>query len=248
MTLGVFSATNPRTFLGVSAGAILLAGFGGLVVSRGTENTMLAILVLAVLFAVTAARSVRLRDFGVSSTRWVRSAAVSAVVVSLLAAVLVTLMIIVADRNPTFYQDFASFTVQAHGYEDVGGVRYASDGPGMPVGTFALTGLCVFLSFLMGTVAGTALGAVFGARGTRACVVVAVGSFVVAYGVGAVFMVLDVNIAAPWPGVPMFAVVVCVVSGLVLAWALRTERRPMPAVVPELPGAAPEPRGGVAEH
>ncbi|WP_300611342.1 hypothetical protein [Corynebacterium sp.] len=236
MTFGVFSATNPRTFLGVSAGAVLLAGFGGLIVSRGTENAMLAILVLAVLFAVTAARSVRLRDFGVSSARWVRSAAVSAVVVSLAAAALVTLMIIVSDRNPTFYQDFASFTVQASGYEDVGGVRYASDGPGMPAGTLALTGLCVFFSFLMGTVAGAALGAVFGARGTRACVLAALGGFVAAYGVGAVFMVLDVNVAAPWPGVPMFAVVVCVVSGLVLAWALKKERRPMPAVVPELPG------------
>lgn len=236
MTLGVFSATNPRTFLGVSAGAMLLAAFGGLVVSRGTENTMLAILVLAGLFAVTAARSVRLRDFGVSAARWARSAILSALLVSLLAAALVTLMIIVSDRNPTFYQDFASFTVHAHGYEDVGGVRYASDGPGMPVGTFALTGLCVFLSFLMGTFAGTALGAVFGARGTRACVVAVLGGFVAAYGLGAVLMVLDVNIAAPWPGVPMFAVVVCVVSELVLVWALRTHRRSMPGVVPEMPG------------
>ena len=144
-------------------------------------------------------------------------------------------MAMVIEQNKSgFYRLFDSFIVTSGPalFPDTNGELYMIEDSGQNYTTILLTALCVFLSFLMATVAGTAIGTVVGAKGSRA------GSITIGLALVALFLfsyLLDVTDSvpgAPWPAVPIFASIITVISAVVMAWALKEEQRPLPAVRP----------------
>lgn len=234
MSTGAFIATNRKTFLGITAVAILYSAFGRMLMGSGTGNTLLGIVALGILFLITARRSVTLRDYGVRTARWVRSAIIAILGTSLVATAFIVMAMVIEQNKSGFYRLFDSFIVTSGPalFPDTNGELYMIEDSGQNYTTILLTALCVFLSFLMATVAGTAIGAVTGAKGVRA------GSITIGLALVALFLfsyLLDVTDSvpgAPWPAVPIFASIITVVSAVVMAWALKEEQRPLPAVRP----------------
>lgn len=234
MSTGAFIATNRKTFLGITAVAILYSAFGRMLMGSGTGNTLLGIVALGILFLITAQRSVTLRDYGVRTARWVRSAIIAILGTSLVATAFIVMAMVIEQNKSGFYRLFDSFIVTSGPalFPDTNGELYMIEDSGQNYTTILLTALCVFLSFLMATVAGTAIGAVTGAKGVRA------GSITIGLALVALFLfsyLLDVTDSvpgAPWPAVPIFASIITVISAVVMAWALKEEQRPLPAVRP----------------
>lgn len=234
MITGAFIATNRKTFLGITAVAILYSAFGRMLMGSGTGNTLLGIVALGILFLITARRSVTLRDYGVRTARWVRSAIIAILGTSLVATAFIVMAMVIEQNKSGFYRLFDSFIVTSGPalFPDTNGELYMIEDSGQNYTTILLTALCVFLSFLMATVAGTAIGAVTGAKGVRA------GSITIGLALVALFLfsyLLDVTDSvpgAPWPAVPIFASIITVISAVVMAWALKEEQRPLPAVRP----------------
>lgn len=234
MSTGAFIATNRKTFLGITAVAILYSAFGRMLMGSGTGNTLLGIVALGILFLITARRSVTLRDYGVRTARWVRSAIIAILGTSLVATAFIVMAMVIEQNKAGFYRLFDSFIVTSGPalFPDTNGELYMIEDSGQNYTTILLTALCVFLSFLMATVAGTAIGAVTGAKGVRA------GSITIGLALVALFLfsyLLDVTDSvpgAPWPAVPIFASIITVISAVVMAWALKEEQRPLPAVRP----------------
>ncbi|STB93120.1 hypothetical protein [Corynebacterium amycolatum] len=234
MSTGAFIATNKKTFLGITAVAILYSAFGRMLMGSGTGNTLLGIVALGILFLITARRSVTLRDYGVRTARWVRSAIIAILGTSLVATAFIVMAMVIEQNKSGFYRLFDSFIVTSGPalFPDTNGELYMIEDSGQNYTTILLTALCVFLSFLMSTVAGTAIGAVTGAKGVRA------GSITIGLALVALFLfsyLLDVTDSvpgAPWPAVPIFASIITVISAVVMAWALKEEQRPLPAVRP----------------
>lgn len=234
MSTGAFIATNRKTFLGITAVAILYSTFGRMLMGSGTGNTLLGIVALGILFLITARRSVTLRDYGVRTARWVRSAIIAILGTSLVATAFIVMAMVIEQNKSGFYRLFDSFIVTSGPalFPDTNGELYMIEDSGQNYTTILLTALCVFLSFLMATVAGTAIGAVTGAKGVRA------GSITIGLALVALFLfsyLLDVTDSvpgAPWPAVPIFASIITVISAVVMAWALKEEQRPLPAVRP----------------
>lgn len=234
MSTGAFIATNRKTFLGITAVAILYSAFGRMLMGSGTGNTLLGIVALGILFLITARRSVTLRDYGVRTARWVRSVIIAILGTSLVATAFIVMAMVIEQNKSGFYRLFDSFIVTSGPalFPDTNGELYMIEDSGQNYTTILLTALCVFLSFLMATVAGTAIGAVTGAKGSRA------GSITIGLALVALFLfsyLLDVTDSvpgAPWPAVPIFASIITVISAVVMAWALKEEQRPLPAVRP----------------
>ncbi|WP_297452156.1 hypothetical protein [uncultured Corynebacterium sp.] len=234
MSTGAFIATNRKTFLGITAVAIIYSAFGRMLVGSGTGNTLLGIAALGILFLITARRSVTLRDYGVSTARWVRSAIIAILGTSLVATAFIVAAMVSEQKKSGYYRSFDSFIVTSGPamYPDTNGAMYMIEDSGQNYTTILLTALCVFLSFLMATVAGTAIGTVAGTKGIRA------GSITIGLALVALFLfsfLLDATDSipgAPWPGVPIFASLITVVSAVVMAWALKKDKRPLPAVHP----------------
>ena len=234
MSTGAFIATNRKTFLGITAVAILYSAFGRMLMGSGTGNTLLGIVALGILFLITARRSVTLRDYGVRTARWVRSVIIAILGTSLVATAFIVMAMVIEQNKSGFYSLFDSFIVTSGPalFPDTNGELYMIEDSGQNYTTILLTALCVFLSFLMATVAGTAIGAVTGAKGSRA------GSITIGLALVALFLfsyLLDVTDSvpgAPWPAVPIFASIITVISAVVMAWALKEEQRPLPAVRP----------------
>lgn len=234
MSTGAFIATNRKTFLGVTTVAILYSAFGRMLMGSGTGNTLLGIVALGILFLITAQRSVTLRDYGVRTARWVRSAIIAILGTSLVATAFIVMAMVIEQNKSGFYRLFDSFIVTSGPalFPDTNGELYMIEDSGQNYTTILLTALCVFLSCLMATVAGTAIGAVTGAKGVRA------GSITIGLALVALFLfsyLLDVTDSvpgAPWPAVPIFASIITVISAVVMAWALKEEQRPLPAVRP----------------
>lgn len=234
MSTGAFIATNKKTFLGITAVAILYSAFGRMLMGSGTGNTLLGIVALGILFLITARRSVTLRDYGVRTARWVRSAIIAILGTSLVATAFIVAAMVTEQNKSGYYRGFDSFIVTSGPalFPDTNGELYMIQDSGQNYTTILLTALCVFLSFLMATVAGTAIGAVTGAKGVRA------GSITIGLALVALFLfsyLLDVTDSvpgAPWPAVPIFASIITVISAVVMAWALKEEKRPLPDVRP----------------
>lgn len=234
MSTGAFIATNRKTFLGITAVAILYSAFGRMLMGSGTGNTLLGIVALGILFLITARRSVTLRDYGVRTARWVRSAIIAILGTSLVATAFIVMAMVIEQNKSGFYRLFDSFIVTSGPalFPDTNGAMYMIEDSGQNYTTILLTALCVFLSFLMATVAGTAIGAVTGAKGVRA------GSITIGLALVALFLfsyLLDVTDSvpgAPWPAVPIFASIITVISAVVMAWALKEDKRPLPDVRP----------------
>lgn len=234
MNTGAFIATNKKTFLGIAAVSILYSAFGRMLVGSGTGNTLLGIIALSILFLITARRSVTLRDYGVSTARWVRSAMIAILGTSLVATAFIVTSMVIEQNKSGYYRGFDSFIVTSGPalFPDTNGELYMIEDSGQNYTTILLTALCVFLSFLMATVASTAVGTVAGAKGSRA------GSITIGLALAALFLfsyLLDVTDSvpgAPWPAVPIFASIITVISAFVMAGALKEEKRPLPAVHP----------------
>lgn len=234
MSTGAFIATNRKTFLGVAAVAILYSTFGRMLMGSGTGNTLLGIVALGILFLITARRSVTLRDYGVRTAHWVRSAIIAILGTSLVATAFIVMAMVIEQNKSGYYRGFDSFIVTSGPalFPDTNGELYMIQDSGQNSTTILLTALCVFLSFLMSSVAGTAIGTVVGAKGSRA------GSITIGLALVALFLfsfLLDVTDSvpgAPWPAVPIFASIITVISAVVMAWALKEEKRPLPDVRP----------------
>lgn len=234
MRTGAFIATNRKTFLSIAAVAILYSAFGRMLVGSGTSNTVLGIIALGILCLITARRSVTLRDCGVSTARWVRSAIIAILGTSVVATAFIVTAMVIEQNKSGYYRVFDSFIVTSGPalFPDTNGELYMIKDSGQNYTTVVLTALCILLSFLMTTVAGTAIGTVTGAKGARA------GSITIGLALVALFLfsflmdVTDSVPGAPWPGVPIFASLITVISAVVMAWALKEEKRALPAVRP----------------
>ena len=166
MSTGAFIATNKKTFLFVAAVAILYSAFGRMLVGSGTGNTLLGIIALGFLFLITARRSVTLRDYGVSTARWVRSAIIAILGTSLVSTAFIVTAMVIEQNKSGYYRGFDSFIVTSGPalFPDTNGELYMVEDSGQNYTTVLLTALCVFLSFLMATVTSTAVGTVAGDR------------------------------------------------------------------------------------
>ena len=177
------SPFKPVIYLAAFTVLLLAAPLGRFVFGDGHDWTLQAGGALAVLFALGAAKWPALNQLGASFTRWMNSAALTAVVCALALGIPTAASSIYNQKLMPYYQgyDLFLFTNGADvPWMTTTGEPYVVEYAGQDARSMALTVLLHVVFFLVAAVAGLALGLAYSRYGTGPAFVGALATGVVA--------------------------------------------------------------------
>lgn len=223
MKIPLFIAPKASLFFVVSVLIILFASIGRFGIFSGDFWTVAAFFATALIFGVTARESSRLLGYHASPSKWLSGAIGTTVVFCLLVALAVCLSMFISQINSPYYDSYDSFLFTPGDVVtlDTNGQPYTVEDSGMDYVTVFLTFLVLFVSFAMSAIIGTALGAARGLLGAKSTTIIAAVAVLFTVLVMVVVAVTKVEIGAPWSGLFIFAVPVCIAAAGVLVYSLR---------------------------
>lgn len=210
---------RPVWAVGIISIGVCLA-FGRYLAFDGFTWNSIAAVAFLILTAYLASLQEGLRQLGITSKRWRRSAILwSGGAAFLLSAIGATSASLSQSRDGYYqYVDPWVLTQGPTTLQDTNGASYTIPNSGVSLSTLVWTFLIFLCAYGMAAAIGLALGSVASLRGAFGTVVVITAAIAVAVLVIMVLSAFDVRVSAPYPGVFWFCIP-ATAAALLVMWA-----------------------------